>query len=492
MENGNTQIQAAKGPICPKHGPMYWSSQHIPTMSTTGDSIMSVMSCHLCDRKVPLKSPKCSHLKCLKNPLKRHMNLVKGTEQGTYYWKCFWSHITLPLEICDSCDGVGWLHMNNGSRTNSVDMNLFTIGHDGGMHIERCDGCESNRFKDDIEADLAHRIECGCGHGLPHNNYAYTWFDYGGPDGDMFHALTRAGFSPTIEESDNIEKYRVIKACIPAGYGSVFIKTIDEVYGAYLTKRNAEKLASYSYGTALARASYLAASAKAGSIASEKYEDGVRKLGKQRENGTDVSMGAMVPYDICSICGHRSKVPKDYCDHVKNTESAVLETKATLELIPDILRQRLGALEKASTALVRQLGSMNFQDHPKKEQLEVDLARRGVLTALADITTGESTRNDRAAQLARQELFLVGGYRIDNLRKLEDENVLFGRCYLGGLYHHITLIEVHHPDGVQEPVNDPEERYIKTVGQFNDEAMATVKVPGFEGEYVLFIYPSTP
>jgi len=31
----------------------------------------------------------------------------------------------------------------------------------------------------------------------------------------------------------------------------------------------------------------------------------------------DVSMGCKVPYDICSICGHKAKSPKMYCDHAK-------------------------------------------------------------------------------------------------------------------------------------------------------------------------------
>lgn len=31
----------------------------------------------------------------------------------------------------------------------------------------------------------------------------------------------------------------------------------------------------------------------------------------------DVSMGAKVPYDICSICGHKSKTREDYCPHLR-------------------------------------------------------------------------------------------------------------------------------------------------------------------------------
>ncbi len=40
------------------------------------------------------------------------------------------------------------------------------------------------------------------------------------------------------------------------------------------------------------------------------------------ENGEfpDVSMGCKVPYDVCSICGHRSKTRDDYCKHMRPPE----------------------------------------------------------------------------------------------------------------------------------------------------------------------------
>lgn len=36
----------------------------------------------------------------------------------------------------------------------------------------------------------------------------------------------------------------------------------------------------------------------------------------------DTSMGAKVPYDICSICGHRARSPEAYCEHVNKTARA--------------------------------------------------------------------------------------------------------------------------------------------------------------------------
>lgn len=38
----------------------------------------------------------------------------------------------------------------------------------------------------------------------------------------------------------------------------------------------------------------------------------------------DVSMGCKVPYDVCTICEHRSKTPDDYCVHAKNMMNMIL------------------------------------------------------------------------------------------------------------------------------------------------------------------------
>lgn len=44
----------------------------------------------------------------------------------------------------------------------------------------------------------------------------------------------------------------------------------------------------------------------------------------ERGEFPDVSMGCKVPYDVCSICQHKSKTPKDYCDHAKNMMNHIL------------------------------------------------------------------------------------------------------------------------------------------------------------------------
>ena len=38
----------------------------------------------------------------------------------------------------------------------------------------------------------------------------------------------------------------------------------------------------------------------------------------------DVSMGCKVPFDICMICGHKSKTRKDYCEHARDMMNKIL------------------------------------------------------------------------------------------------------------------------------------------------------------------------
>jgi len=41
--------------------------------------------------------------------------------------------------------------------------------------------------------------------------------------------------------------------------------------------------------------------------------------GKPRQ----ISMGCRVPFDVCTICGHISKTPSDYCDHLRSSMGSV-------------------------------------------------------------------------------------------------------------------------------------------------------------------------
>ena len=51
-------------------------------------------------------------------------------------------------------------------------------------------------------------------------------------------------------------------------------------------------------------------------------QDVIEKI--ERGEFPDVSMGCKVPYDVCSICQHRSKTPKDYCHHAKSMMNVIL------------------------------------------------------------------------------------------------------------------------------------------------------------------------
>lgn len=44
----------------------------------------------------------------------------------------------------------------------------------------------------------------------------------------------------------------------------------------------------------------------------------------ERGEFPDVSMGCKVPYDICTICEHKSKTPKDYCEHAARMMNKIL------------------------------------------------------------------------------------------------------------------------------------------------------------------------
>lgn len=44
----------------------------------------------------------------------------------------------------------------------------------------------------------------------------------------------------------------------------------------------------------------------------------------ERGEFPDVSMGCKVPFDVCSICQHRSPKPDDYCKHAKNMMNIIL------------------------------------------------------------------------------------------------------------------------------------------------------------------------
>jgi hypothetical protein len=81
--------------------------------------------------------------------------------------------------------------------------------------------------------------------------------------------------------------------------------------------------------------------------------------------------------------------------------------------------------------------------------------------------------------------------RLTDLRP--EEACLKGVIEILGVPHHVYLIEVQEVDvaggaACQEAVNDPHDR-LGDVQRFNDNRLLTVQVRGFEGNYVMVIFP---
>lgn len=78
--------------------------------------------------------------------------------------------------------------------------------------------------------------------------------------------------------------------------------------------------------------------------------------------------------------------------------------------------------------------------------------------------------------------------RLEKLEWFENEDCLLGTVTILGTYHHVTFVRVHHPGGVQTGTHDPENR-LDDVLCGADCAGYTVKLPGFEGEWVVGVDP---
>lgn len=96
-------------------------------------------------------------------------------------------------------------------------------------------------------------------------------------------------------------------------------------------------------------------------------------------------------------------------------------------------------------------------------------------------------------------LFKVGGpVKVDTVIKgvafegvyqdPTEPGYLNGACQIAGADFHAKFIRVHDVDGVQEAVNDPH-GFFEDVWKLNCDALQTVNVPGFDGDWVLVIYP---
>lgn len=82
--------------------------------------------------------------------------------------------------------------------------------------------------------------------------------------------------------------------------------------------------------------------------------------------------------------------------------------------------------------------------------------------------------------------------QIESIRRIDGEAALLGHAYILGVLHHAWFVHVEDRDGEQIPVDDP---YCRLEDFYRLDADAgplrTVEVSGFEGDYVVVIYPGS-
>ena len=82
----------------------------------------------------------------------------------------------------------------------------------------------------------------------------------------------------------------------------------------------------------------------------------------------------------------------------------------------------------------------------------------------------------------------VGAAQVYWLRQLEGEDTLLGAIDLLGVQHHVYFIRVEEAAGLQRAVGDPYGRFDE-LSAICEDALQTVEVPGYAGEYVTLIHP---
>lgn len=490
--------------------------------------------------------------------LKSIWDVKKG--EARLYWRCDKDNKSEAFEPCFSCHGTGWLHMDN--RPDDERDSHNNLGFVCGTHIDRCDDCGRHRFEDAIAAELAHRKECGCGHGLPRSDDAFTWIDYGGREGEVYHALVKAGFKPVVTDSSDGEDFRTLEVIIAEGEADKFIATLDTAYAAMkglhakkLEMRASAKTTNFSeprigpivvesFGVFLGHPDkpdgapicwgkqWALDDEECGACSHERgcseetttnqegivMKDDVTQKGylsPKKDRGVPELTGRInSPVDHISVFT-REQVVRSGCKIIERNNGAILTTfdgkpivildKIVPETDPGSVEKKMHGvrlLEEFKTAaleLLSQLNLMRFTDQPVKEQHRLEARRRGLLTALDGMEAlkqGKNPQNlhketswarDRLAQVDyRGQLSLASGYRIEGLEK--EDGVVQGRIYVDGQHYHLVAVAVHEIDGLQTPVDDPNEWY-HSIGNLNDSAMTTIKIPGFEGNYVIAIYP---
>ena len=89
---------------------------------------------------------------------------------------------------------------------------------------------------------------------------------------------------------------------------------------------------------------------------------------------------------------------------------------------------------------------------------------------------------------------LLGGTVVENLRPLEHEEVLKGTMQFCGVFCHVFFIRVEYVPVLggmaQRPVKDPLGRF-EDLMRF-DESIAvflTLSIPGYAGDWVVYVHP---
>lgn len=419
-----------------------------------------------CEYSVAVERAKCEKC-CIASP---------GTMQiygGPWWfgWECKHHPKELyPFVMC-GCEEKGWDHYHS----NGV-----------GMNIQRCDDCR--KFADDNEAAKAHHKICMCELtprvSIPEDLQS-----------KMVGDARTAVWWPKDEEAVT-EMNKELKGWF---YG------IEKAIGHPITIKTAE--------TPLDNTHYKLERAM------DDRKDACRENSKPSSFGSETSITKDPTGDFGYRASNRPShryadkpmVPCIFTEEqmasvgfrpLKMADGAIVTGKTgrphgVLAELPKTNAGREEAVQdlcKAVINLLGQLNEMRFDDHSIKEQHRIESVRRAALTALRVVTKNpcskDSVERDKLATVIRETFALAGGFRVSEIEKLEDEEVLQGKCFLDGIYHHIQFVRVQTVDGEQKPVLDPHHRYYDGVGRFNDSHMRTVEVPGFKGEYVLFIYPS--
>jgi hypothetical protein len=521
MELQRSFVTANPPATCPKDHPV----THYKTLIRGTNVPHSVVQFHCdvpgCKAIIVVEAPTCD---TCKKPMK-----LRSTPKKLFYWRCIEDNRSEAFEACNSCGGTGWLEMRSDKR-DDVEQGFIMLGHDGGLHIERCDGCGHHRFRDDCEAERAHREECGCGHGLPQLGKKYRFVDYPGRNNELFNEMKRAGFEPIMYSEEEMQ------VDILEDEAAHFIKTLDAA--RELQSKQFEQMMSRPLITSKVDYDYLEQRALEESCDREilvvaspvhrnrEFEADWSGLIDNRPSrhtwpALDAPCRGFTPNEMSTRRVENMPIEKDpaaaeitdeYMRSIgfrqltdKDGGPSVTRKGYPIGLLtrgPAPLNKffaepdRAGELIHAAKKTLDALNAMNFQYHTKTEVLELESRRRGLLEAMTalrseregDPKTVEMMRL-REASTSWGKFFDAGGYRLENLQQLEDEAVLQGVIYIVGSMYHIQFIQVHQVDGVQEPVNDPYRRYYDGVGRFQDEAMETVKLEGFPGDYVVFIYP---